>query len=311
MNIGKNSWSVAIFAARETPEVLKATLSAVQSATRQPTTIDVLVNGNRLLAEQSRVSIRELSKRTSLATFRLWFIPLGDKANAWNQYLHFIWPGEGLAYNVDGYARPNPDALELIDHGLRKLPTALAASGVPNVGRTSKKLRQEQILSNGIHGNLLCLCPDTMQSLRSMGFVLPLGIYRTDSTIGAVIKFSLDPAKYNWEQERVLVEKLASWQTDKKNWWKYTELKGQFKRFVRQAQGNLENRAVRHHLSVCRRAPQEMPLTAIELITIWQNENPVEAANLLKNPLCKYALRLIQKPRDWSLAKVPPELLDF
>lgn len=304
-----STWNVAVFASRETTDVLRATLTAVQAAVKRPTTIDVLVNGNRTLAEDAMKIISTLTKNDNLAKFRLWFIALGDKAHTWNVYLHNIWPGDALAYFIDGYARPYSNALALLEQGLSSNTIALGASGVPTIGSTAAKSRTEQIRDRGIHGNLFCLRSNTMRSLRASGFRLPLGIYRTDPTIGAVLKFSYDPKENSWNPERIFVESKASWATDKKHWWSYAEIKGQFKRRIRQAQGDLENRSVRHHLSICKRAPQNMPATINELVAIWRNENPLEAGTLLRNPLRRYALNLMQTPRDWSLAGLPPELI--
>ena len=83
-----STWNVAVFASRETTDVLRATLTAVQAAVKRPTTIDVLVNGNRTLAEDAMKIISTLTKNDNLAKFRLWFIALGDKAHTWNVYLH-------------------------------------------------------------------------------------------------------------------------------------------------------------------------------------------------------------------------------
>lgn len=304
-----STWCVAVFASRESPDELKATLTAIQVAIKKPTTVDVLVNGNRALAENTMVIIATLPQNNNLAKFRLWFIALGDKAHAWNVYLHNLWAGDGIAYFIDGYARPYPNALALLEQGLCTSTVALGASGVPTMGNSSAKLRAEQIQDRGIHGNMFCLHTDTMRTLRASGFRLPLGIYRMDSTIGAVIKYSFNPRNNNWNPERIFVESEASWSTDKKHWWYYSEMKGQFKRRIRQAQGDLENRAMRHHLSICKRAPQDMPVTITELVAIWLNENPLEASTLLKNPLRRHALNLMQKPRDWSLAALPPELI--
>lgn len=306
-----NKWCVAVFAARESPDVLRATLAAIQLAAHISTTVDVLVNGNRDLAESTRDIILSLQKVDSFATFRLWFIALGDKAHAWNIYLHDIWPGAGLAYFVDGYARPNFDAFMRIEHALSSNKKALLGSGVPTRGRSAKKARAQQIESVGIHGNLFSIRAETMQSLRIVKFYLPLGIYRTDSTIGAVMKYSLDPTLNKWDPDRIVVESKASWDLDEKHWWRYSDLKGQLKRYVRQAQGDLENRAVRHHLSICRRAPQDMPRTISQLVDIWMSENPGEAASFLRNPLRRHALKQIRKPRDWTLALLPPEAINI
>ncbi|MBK9442489.1 MAG: hypothetical protein IPN53_14780 [Comamonadaceae bacterium] len=46
----KNNWSLAMFAARETPPVLMRSVAAVLKAAPAGLTIDVLANGNPTLA---------------------------------------------------------------------------------------------------------------------------------------------------------------------------------------------------------------------------------------------------------------------
>jgi hypothetical protein len=74
-------------------------------------------------------------------TLRIWSIPLGDKANAWNQYIHHLWAGQELVFFIDGYVRLNSDAIELLGGAVQSDPQALGGSGVPTVGRSARALR--------------------------------------------------------------------------------------------------------------------------------------------------------------------------
>src|SRR3954454_19268567 len=79
---------VAIFTARESVDVLAACLRAtIGACVGLDARVDVLVNGNLPLAQDiASVTDRERSP----VRVRVWHIPLGDKANAWNVYLHHI-----------------------------------------------------------------------------------------------------------------------------------------------------------------------------------------------------------------------------
>lgn len=307
--------SIAVIASREHPDTLRATLQTLFSAAHKPATIDVVVNGNRLLAEDIRGQIVSLyqqnsTEENSSVEFRLWFIGLGDKAHAWNTYVHRIWPGYGATFFVDGYVRAFPNALQLLEQGLDSGPDVWCSSGVPSVGRSAGSLRRRQFNDHGIHGNLFCLSGEAMQCARAKNFHLPLGLYRVDSTIEAVIKYSFDPKDNAWNANRVYVESRASWETDEKRWWSWSDIKGQFKRLVRQAQGDLENQAVRHHLTVCKRPAEEMPYSASELVERWILENPPQSGALLRNPLRRYALDQVRKSQSRFACSVLPERFD-
>ena len=245
-----------IIASREAPPILEATLRRTLVSVHKHAVVDVLINGNEDLAKQFGVLMAPLMRANPRTELRLWSILLADKAHALNTYVHEIWPGDGIAYFVDGYVRPNEDAFRLLEQALKQNPDAWCASGVPSVGHSAKTLRREQITEHGIHGNLFCL-----------------GIFTSDNCS--------------------------------------RQLQAQIKRRIRQAQGDLENQSVKHHLAEKKRLPEEMPDTVLELVQTWIHEDPSEARKLLGNPLRRYAYGQLCHPKDWSLAALPPDRIEL
>jgi hypothetical protein len=305
-------WSVAIFSSRETIQTLSAAINAVFNATNGvATTIDVIVNGNRSLATETSHHIEELGYRQPTNAFlRVWYIPLADKAHSWNQYLHNIWRPSEIAFFVDGYVEVMPDALKLMSDGLEAKPKALAASGVPSVGRSAKKLKEMMLTETGIHGNLHALRGSSLEQLRAESFTLPLGFYRVDGLIGALVCFGLDPASNEWDSTRILVQPKATWMIRPLNWKSPKDIRSHGKRVVRQAQGVLENMAVREHLAVQKKSPQSLPQTSAELVGSWTRAFPRTAlGTFIRNPFCLIAWSNLRRPRDWSQVSIPPLLL--
>ncbi len=303
--------SVVIFAARESvvtlTDCVRASLIACSDKCAM---VDVIINGNRALADAFLQAAKRLISPGANTIVRVWFLYLGDKAHAWNQYVHHIWAGSNTAYFVDGYAEVRPDALDLIEIALHETAEALGASGVPTSGRSASALRRIQIEENGLHGNLYAIRGTVMFDLKRHEFHLPLGLYRTDSLIGAVLKFHLDPVKYKWEEKRTLVHAEATWHVKQELWWKPRNLLGHLKRRVKQAQGALENRAYQQHLSLKRLAPESLSRTVNDMVKIWLSENQAEARRLFcSQPLTFYAARKLREPRDWSGARKAPVLL--
>jgi len=301
----ESEWGVAIIAARETLPTLCATLQATISAASRLTTIDVVVNGNPNLADE--IALFCASDHSIAAApkdfVRVWEIGVGDKANAWNQYIEHIWPKTRVTFFLDGYARPQPESLGNLARALESDVNLLAATGVPSVGRTAAALGREMLENGGIHGNLFALRGSTVRDLLALKFRLPLGIYRVDSTLGATLSFGLDPAHNAWSPKRyIFVCPEATWLTDEKEIRKFSDVLDQAKRILRQGRGILENLAVRHFLAVSKMSPGELPLTARELIERWisLDRNALIKA-LLRNPvLVAVALRNLQRPRDWD-----------
>lgn len=299
-------WAIAIFTARETPETLAETIAAVEVACAGvPTTIDIVVNGNRILAETIAATI----ERSADSSLRVWSVALADKALAWNQYIETIAPVSDLAFFVDGYVRIAPDSLRLIDDALASDSEAWAASGMPMVGRSAKRLRGRMQTEGGLHGNFYALRGSVVALLRSRGVRLPLAIYRNDSLLGAIMCFSADPSAHGWNAKRIAIVASASWTNETLRWTRWSSIVTQWKRVQRQAQGVLENAAVRQHLALDRLLPETLPRTAAELVARWRAAHPDEALALLRHPLRRRAARELALRRDWSLAERAPELL--
>jgi len=302
-------WSVAIFAARETPAMLTETVrAAVTACAGRRTTLDVLINGNPTLAADFANTATTIA--TYGCTMRVWSITAPDKAHTWNEYVHRIWDTNSIAFFIDGYARVKPEALEAIEQHLTATPHAMAASGVPTCGRSAKQLRERMLRSGGIHGNLYALTRDTMAALKQTGFRFPLGLYRTDPMLGAALTYRLDPSNNQWTRGSVVAVAGATWDVDGISELTYKNVVGYFKRRLRQAHGLLESQAFREHMTIKRQSPQSLPVTAQEMISSWLTAQPAKARSLFfKHPSCLYAARKLRTQRDWSATEVAPLLL--
>jgi len=306
-------WAIAIFAARETPPVLAGTVhAAIAACAGRRATIDVLINGNHLLAEQ----FADLAAPMSLdaCTLRVWSIAAPDKAHTWNEYVHRIWSSDAapgaITFFIDGYARVKPDALEAIERRLAAAPHALAASGVPTCGRSARRLREQMLGKGGIHGNLYAVTGEGMTALRHLGFRLPLGLYRTDPMLGAALTFRLDPVNSQWTRGSVVAVADATWDVDEISALNYKNIVAYFKRRLRQAHGVLESRAFRDHMSIKRLPLQALPATSQDMVNNWIKAQPEQARSLFRRqPSCLYAARQLRLPRNWSATQVAPVLL--
>ena len=307
-----SKWSIAMFAHRESSEVLTQSIKALLMAVKSDSIIDVIVNGNEPLALQMVRLLDNLvlDDQSASVSLRIWHIAQGDKAHAWNQYLYGIWEGAEIAYFVDGYVRVHSLALTRISAALAHDHFALAATGVPSQGSSAARMKAQLLAENGLHGNLHALRGASIMTLIQRKFILPVGIYRTDSLIGAAIKYNLDPTKYGWEPKRIKVVADASWDHTPLAIIKLSDLGIQFKRVIRQGQGVFENLAIRRHLSLDAKSLETLPETASDLARNWMQEYPLELLRtLVKHPLAAFSLQRIMKPKNWSKVSIPPNLL--
>ncbi len=308
---GQFQWSAAIVSARETIATLAASVdAAIRASSGVSTKIDVIVNGNRRLAEEAADYAQSLTAVSSPVTLCVWSIKTGDKANALNRYIHEIFSGSEIAFFVDGYAQVAPDAFRLMAAGLAACPEALAVSGVPTVGRSARAQAQQMVREGGGHGTLNALRGTVCLRLREINFLLPLGLYRVDGLLFAVLAFNLDPACNSWDLSRLLVDPLATWSFRPLSFWRLSDLRAHVKRLLRQSQGILENQAVRQLLAIERKPVAALPHSASELVNSWLADSPAGArSTLLRHPLCLVAARRLRQPQNWSQDSLSPVML--
>jgi len=209
---------------------------------------------------------------------RFWGVDLPDKANAINVYLRYVASNNNIVCFLDGYVRPHSDAFQLLSSELLKNDFCLGATALPHIGREAKFIRMDTIKNGGIHGNLFALKGSTVKSIVDSGFLLPLGIYRVDSTLGSFINFNLDPERFSWDHKRIAVVADATWDVDKKRWWRFKDIRDTYKRRARQAQGDFENKAIRYFF----KSKSKLPTSASELIKEWGSAEPREILELSK-----------------------------
>lgn len=305
--------AVSIYSSRETWEVLARTLHcALQALAPLGGVLDVVINGNDALAYRAAAGVQAGSVGLPHGTrCRVWTIALGDKAHAWNQYLHHIAMPAALYVFVDGYARLAPSAISELRRGLAEMPEALASSGLPTSGRTARAMISSMRLEGGLHGNLYALTPAAVQQLVALGYRLPLGLYRTDSTLGAALAFGLGLSPREWLPKRHLpVSEGARWEVTSLRWWHPADWRVHAKRVMRQGQGNLENAAVKDQYAVLGQPFESLPRTALDLLQTWTRRNPEQADQLLRRSWrARVAWKRLQAGRDWGQALQPPCIL--
>jgi hypothetical protein len=301
-------WSVAVIAARESPETLCGVIdAALEASRRHRTALDILINGNQDL---SRVGASFIASKQGMrggtVVTRIWEIAFRDKAHALNEYVHRIWPGSDIAFFLDGYARVEPDAFEQMASSLAARPDALGAGA----GKSVYEIHPRGPGPAGITGNFNALRGGTMTEFRRREIRLPIGFYWVDGLTGAILSFDFDPAAHPWNTDNIVMALGAHCVTVRKSPWRLSDLRDHLNRMQRQARGRFENRAVREHLAVNRKSPREFPETAREMVVTWIRQHPMAAAWLaLRNPLVAGSLLKLSQRQDLSNKNRPPVLV--
>jgi hypothetical protein len=300
MSLLPDLWTVAVLSSRESWDELKACIQAVLASQGPPCCLEVVVNGNPGLAE---VAAQQIGAETaSPSRIRIWSIEKGDKANAFNILVHRLAAREQGCFFLDGYVQVQPGAFQQMVDALHLQPSCLAIAAVPTIGRSARSMRQAMVTGGGLHGNLFALAPKTMTTLGERDIRIPVGMYRTDATLGAMLSFGLDPSLHEWNPlQHICVASQATWSVPAFNWFNTQHVLQRWKRLRRQARGHLENMAVRHHLAVCRRRPELLGRHIVDVVATWKREAPGD----FKRALGLHPLRWLERD-SWPPADRDP-----
>lgn len=180
------TYSVAIFAYNEEDQILEC-LRAVEQATQGvPTSVYVLANG---------CSDRTADKARTFCDgkdgWHVAEIELGDKANAWNEYVYNLSGKAKIHFFIDADTRPGPESFNILAHALERNSYAHAASGVPESGRTAEPTRQNILRNHGMPGPLYSIREEFLSRLRAANARLPLGLIGDDIIVPVFVKTNL------------------------------------------------------------------------------------------------------------------------
>lgn len=298
------NWSVAIFASRESIDDIRTTIAAIEAAITQSTVIDILVNGNKFL--EDRV-IEWLKSRENLLppsiAYRVWSIPLLNKAHVWNQYIQQIWPYSNTAFFIDGNVRIAAATLDNTMRALNQNLTAMAASSPWSTRMKPDDLAIEPCPGQFL-GGFFALRSTTIEELRRRDIRLPLGLYGFDTVLGGFLGYGLAPDKNEWDMDKyVATTSGMRWFLKEKHWWRLTDMRTQFKRMKNNALRVLVQKATIQYLRKSRRQPESLPKTIEMYVKEWAK---VDLFGLIHTfatvPLSFFVYLNLKTTRDWSAA---------
>ncbi len=176
----KETWSIAVFTRTEGPALRNFLASLRAAAGLHPFRVTVLANGCNSADEQA---IRLLANE--FEHVRVAMLAIGDKANAWNHYVHDLAPhcdglGQSTHFFTDGDVTLEPNALVALANALRSAPDAVAAGAMPASGRDRDAWRARMAANGILAGGLYALRGSFLQRVRQRGIRMPAGFIGDD-----------------------------------------------------------------------------------------------------------------------------------
>lgn len=229
-------WPVAVFAHNEARNIV-ACLDSLVAAATHPIECHVLANA---CTDHTEALVREYSADHS--NVQLVSIALGDKANAWNLFVHEVAPhGAPHYFFIDGDVRATAGALDLMTQALAQHPEVNGVSALPRSGRGVEAFQLDMLNDNGVAGNLYGLRGSFVERIRQQAIRMPVGTIGEDALIGAMLKWDLR-GDTRWDNSKVVVARDAGFEFDSVSPWLPREWKKYFRRRVRYSVRGYQNR---------------------------------------------------------------------
>lgn len=232
----EQAWPVAVFAHNEERNII-ACLQSLEAASSHALECYVLANAcsdrtEELVADYARTH----------PNIRLVSIRLGDKANAWNVFVHEAAPRNAPCYLfIDGDVRASAQAIDLLAAGLAQTPHANAASALPRSGRNVEKFRRDMLAEKGVAGNLYALRGSFVERIRDLHIRMPIGVIGEDSLVGAMLKWDLR-GDTRWDNDRVRIVPEAGFEFEPMSYARPSQWKKYIRRRVRYSIRGFQNR---------------------------------------------------------------------
>ena len=229
-------WPVAVFAHNEARNIV-ACLDSLQAASAVPPACYVLANA---CTDATESRVREYAR--THPNVQLVSIVVGDKANAWNVFVHEATPvGRAAYFFVDGDVRATPGALDRMARTLEGEAHANGVSALPMSGRGVAGFQRDMLRDRGVAGNLYGLRGAFVERIRAQGIHMPVGTIGEDALVGAMLKWDLR-GDTRWDDARVVVAREAGFEFDSVSPWLPREWKKYFRRRVRYSVRGYQNR---------------------------------------------------------------------
>jgi len=178
-----SQYRIVVFARNE-ELTISAALRSIQAGCPAGSDLSVLVLINGCTDRTVEV-VKEFA--TQNGEVRAVTLPIGDKCNAWNTYVHELADDSPCHFFMDGDVQCTPRALEKMQRLLLANANARAIAGYPMSGRNRSFYRRFLRTYHWVFGNLYAVKQQHLAWLRECGLRLPLGLYGNDHFISKVL----------------------------------------------------------------------------------------------------------------------------
>ncbi|MET0105216.1 MAG: glycosyltransferase family A protein [Sedimenticola sp.] len=176
-------WSVVVFAYNVADTIESCLTSIIENTIAINASIYVLANG---CTDTTELRVNEYIR--SHNNVYLIKLGIGDKANAWNTFVHEVAPEATTCFFVDGDVVVGEKALITLSKTLDRNSEANAVGALPGNGRDCKGWSQRMVNFGYFAGGLYALRGSFLDQLRQQKIMLPVGLIGEDFVLSYIVK---------------------------------------------------------------------------------------------------------------------------
>lgn len=167
----------------------------------------ILVNGS---SDNTLLVARTLAAADP--RIRVHQLPVGDKANAWNEYVHRLAPPADMHVFLDGDITASFGALTALQDALAASPKSYAAAALPAAGRSRRQWARALMMNHYLSGNLYALSAVAVAAFRKKKLRLPFGAKGEDGLITYLLLTDLHGGENDRHDYRIAVAANATFE---------------------------------------------------------------------------------------------------
>lgn len=229
------AYSVVTFAYNEEKSIANTLLSVINNSDNRLCHIAVIANG---CTDNTAKVAAELLKQYAPCPYEVVDLTIGDKCNAWNEYLYNYLPDCSVHFYVDSDVTFSHNAFPTLFDKLNS-SDRLAVTGLPQTGRNSKQYIKLATEYSCLFGNLYGVKHEFLQRVREQNIKLPRGLSWIDSQITKLINHDLSTDKLSYKHQVTFVEGVG-YEFDSLKFWSAADIKLYLNRVTRYKVGQLQ-----------------------------------------------------------------------
>lgn len=232
------SYSIVMFAYNEEQHIKKSVKSIFNNIDERLKSLTIIANG----CTDSTVDIlKALQEENQYKKLQVISLTIGDKCNAWNEYVHNLHTDSDVHFFTDADVEFTQQAFPQMFDTLLPDPKAQAIAGIPFSGRNKEHYRKMVIKYKCLFGNCYGVKKSFLELAQDKQFYLPIGLGWIDSAITKAVKRDIVDQE-NPIQERVIYNENCGYKFKSLNPFKWADIKLYLSRIARYRTGKLQEK---------------------------------------------------------------------